>query len=174
MTLKALLIDADCFFTVSWQPNLHALKSPPVTMTFKAVKPRVLWNACFAIHWKENRFNIRLMETLTFNLHQQGTDEPVLLQVSVQECGVLIREEQDPTVFQSGHTRRQHRASERLYGGWTCHSSRRRGLLSTGRERPRSHSHSALLTVVSCYTHVILISSSLPAFLHVIMLHVMW
>lgn len=56
------------------------------------------------------------METITFDLHQ-GADEPVLLQVSVQERGVLIREKQDPAVLQSGYTRGQHRATERLYGG---------------------------------------------------------
>lgn len=53
---------------------------------------------------------------LAFTVHQ-GTDEPVLLQVPVQECGVLIREEQNPTVLQSGYSRRQHGASERLHGG---------------------------------------------------------
>lgn len=52
----------------------------------------------------------------TFNPHQ-GADEPVLLQVSVQECGVLIREEQDPAVLPSGYTRGHHRATERLHGG---------------------------------------------------------
>lgn len=40
------------------------------------------------------------MATLFFNLNQ-GTDEPILLQVSVQERGVLVREEQDPAVLQS-------------------------------------------------------------------------
>lgn len=71
---------------------------------------------CETFVFTGNKTGIRFRETLHFTLHQ-GTDEPVLLQVSVQECGVLVREEQDPTVLQSGYGRWQYRASERLYGG---------------------------------------------------------
>lgn len=48
-------------------------------MTVIAVKPSL------TLVFTENRqLNIKVTETPTFNLHQ-GTDEPVLLQVSVQE-----------------------------------------------------------------------------------------
>lgn len=97
---------------------------------------------------KENRqLNVIFMATGTFTSHQ-GADEPILLQVSVQECGVLIRKEQDPAVLQSGYSRRQHRAAQGLYGGWTYHSSCWRGFLSAGNLLPLS----AVPAVVLCYT----------------------
>lgn len=101
-----------------------------MVLTFYILPKKVLR---YLLANKSNK-NLVIEQTCLSVLPHQGSDEPILLQVSVQECGVFVREEQNPSVFQSGHSRRQHRASERLHGGWTCHSPRRGGLFSTGTE----------------------------------------